>query len=279
MVYELEGLLELALRRGGDMPANLAALVADKSFMIANRAAEWKVDSAELGEVEVTTYVAETPSVRVKEIYDVPEEPVAQPSQDDAEEKEVEIFVNEVLPASEPEQEEPLDHATPDEDAAEEMPEEELEKESAEEEYEEELEVEAAEEEAEEEPAGEETSEEEEPIEEAEAYKDEEIAEEVEDTEEAEEAEQEAASPAVEPIAKHSGKPLASFFSINDKFRFRRELFSNSNAEFVDALNLIETMESVEEAEDYFFNDLQWDAQSDDVADFLTIVHRYFSSY
>jgi hypothetical protein len=69
---------------------------------------------------------------------------------------------------------------------------------------------------------------------------------------------------------------LKSLFSINDKFRFRRELFSNSGNEFSDALHLVATMESMEEAEDYFYNDLQWDPDSEDVMDFMSKIAQYF---
>lgn len=67
-----------------------------------------------------------------------------------------------------------------------------------------------------------------------------------------------------------------SLFSINDKFRFRRELFSNNGNEFSDALHLVATMDSMDEAEDYFYNDLQWDPESDDVMDFMGKIAQYF---
>ncbi len=45
-------------------------------------------------------------------------------------------------------------------------------------------------------------------------------------------------------------------FTINDKFRFRRELFSNSDVDMSDALQIATRMNSREELEDYFYNDL-----------------------
>ena len=65
-------------------------------------------------------------------------------------------------------------------------------------------------------------------------------------------------------------------FTINDKFRFRRELFSNSEADFVETLNVLGAMSSFEEAEDYLYNDLCWDSSSDEVAEFMTIIKDYF---
>ncbi len=70
-------------------------------------------------------------------------------------------------------------------------------------------------------------------------------------------------------------RPLARFLTINDKFRFRRELFSNSDMAFKDALSLIETMDTMEEVTDYFFNDLQWDPESAEVKEFAMLVERY----
>ena len=52
---------------------------------------------------------------------------------------------------------------------------------------------------------------------------------------------------------------LRKAFSLNDRFRFRRELFGNSDAEMNDTLNLVEAMLNREEACDYFYHDLQWD--------------------
>lgn len=83
-----------------------------------------------------------------------------------------------------------------------------------------------------------------------------------------------------EVVTPESGivrKPLFKYMTINDKFRFRRELFSNSDLMFRDALSLIETMESMDEVKDYFFNDLQWNPESLEVKEFSTLVERYLS--
>ncbi len=44
---------------------------------------------------------------------------------------------------------------------------------------------------------------------------------------------------------------------------------------FKDALSLIETMDTMEEVTDYFFNDLQWDPESAEVKEFAMLVERY----
>lgn len=65
-------------------------------------------------------------------------------------------------------------------------------------------------------------------------------------------------------------------FCINDRFRFRRELFGNSDAEFNATMDHVVTMDDYEEAEDYFLGDLGWDIENPEVADFMSIIRNYF---
>lgn len=80
----------------------------------------------------------------------------------------------------------------------------------------------------------------------------------------------------VEPTEQ--SRNLRQIFTLNDKFRFRRELFGNSDTEFADCLNLLSAMSSVAEAYEYLFNDLEWDKSNDEVVEFLTIVESYFKN-
>lgn len=75
----------------------------------------------------------------------------------------------------------------------------------------------------------------------------------------------------------HERKDIRKYFTINDRYRFRRELFSNNEVDFVDNLNLVQAMSCYEDAEDYFYNDLQWDSESKDVVEFMSIIFRYFN--
>lgn len=79
-----------------------------------------------------------------------------------------------------------------------------------------------------------------------------------------------------EKLQRSRSKDLKSAFSLNDTFRFRRELFGNSAAEMTDALHLVEAMHSFDEAEDYFYGDLGWDRESDDVKEFMAIIKNHF---
>lgn len=70
---------------------------------------------------------------------------------------------------------------------------------------------------------------------------------------------------------------LRRAFTLNDKFLFRRELFADSDAEFGDTIDLLMTMDSLDEAREYLLHDLQWDPDNTVVADFLAIVTNHFS--
>ncbi len=79
-----------------------------------------------------------------------------------------------------------------------------------------------------------------------------------------------------EKLARQRAKNLFTAFTLNDKFRFRRELFRNSQEEFDDALNVISQMSTVEEAEEYVYDDLCLDPESDDVKAFMDIIIKHF---
>jgi len=81
-----------------------------------------------------------------------------------------------------------------------------------------------------------------------------------------------------EKLAMAGARDIRRAFTVNDRFRFRRELFSNSESRLADALDIISAMSSLDEAEDYFYNDLCWDRESNDVKDFMTIVANHFGS-
>ena len=94
---------------------------------------------------------------------------------------------------------------------------------------------------------------------------------------EQEEDEQEEDSLTVDQaLQRKLSRDLHHAFSLNDRFRFRRELFANNDVELNDTLNLVETMQSFEEAEDFFYNDLEWDKDSPEVIDFMNIIRNHF---
>lgn len=76
-----------------------------------------------------------------------------------------------------------------------------------------------------------------------------------------------------EPERLERGKLI---FSINEKFRFRKELFDNSDIDFNNTLALVASMETFEEAEDYFLNEEGFDMQNKVVKEFMEVIKRYF---
>ncbi len=79
---------------------------------------------------------------------------------------------------------------------------------------------------------------------------------------------------AAETTAQPS-ESLLQAFTINDKFRFRRELFNGDEEDFAETLQLLAHMPNFEEARDYLEHDLLWDPKNDDVQAFLEIVKAH----
>lgn len=71
-------------------------------------------------------------------------------------------------------------------------------------------------------------------------------------------------------------RDLRRLFTVNDLYRFRRELFGNSDSDMADTINLLSAMNSMAEVEDYVYDDLGWSHDNDEVVDFMTIVGRAF---
>lgn len=105
-------------------------------------------------------------------------------------------------------------------------------------------------------------------------------AEEVAESVQFEEAEDAGEEPAVltldEKLARERAADISKAFTLNDRFRFCRELFRNSNDEFKETLEVIGTMSDMEEAEEYFYNDLCWDPEKEEVKEFMAIVAKHF---
>jgi hypothetical protein len=80
-----------------------------------------------------------------------------------------------------------------------------------------------------------------------------------------------------EMLTCREARDLRKAFTLNDKFRFRRELFANNDALFAETLNLLSAMKNTEEAVEYMRDDLGWDMDNDDVKDFVNIVNNHFA--
>lgn len=79
-----------------------------------------------------------------------------------------------------------------------------------------------------------------------------------------------------EKLQRSLSKDMHKALSLNDRFRFKRELFAGSEVELNQALDLVNAMQSFDEAQEYFIDDLGWDQDNEDVAEFMGLVRRHF---
>lgn len=75
-------------------------------------------------------------------------------------------------------------------------------------------------------------------------------------------------------------KNLADFrkaFSLNDRFRFRRELFKGDEEAMNEAIEALNRIPSYEESVAYLSDVLKWDLEDAPVADFIKLLEKRFS--
>lgn len=74
-------------------------------------------------------------------------------------------------------------------------------------------------------------------------------------------------------------KNLSDFrkaFSLNDRFRFRRELFGGDEARMNKVINDLNEFHSYEDSITYLNNELKWNIEDEAVADFITLLEKRF---
>ena len=79
-----------------------------------------------------------------------------------------------------------------------------------------------------------------------------------------------------EKLQRTLSKDIRKAFSVNDRFRFQRELFAGSADALNTAIEHIEAMRSYGNADLYFFSQLHWDRENEVVKDFMAIVRNHF---
>ena len=79
-----------------------------------------------------------------------------------------------------------------------------------------------------------------------------------------------------EKLQRSISKDIRKAFSVNDRFRFQRELFAGSASAMNTAIEHIEMMRSYGNAELYFYSQLHWDRDNEEVKDFMAIVRNHF---
>lgn len=103
------------------------------------------------------------------------------------------------------------------------------------------------------------------------------LEEEVADSNAAEAAEDLPAAHAAAPSpVAESNQHVQPVFTLNDRFRFIREIFKGNSQDFNDTLKQLSSMTSADEVVEYLTDDLCLDPENQDVADFTAIVTQRF---
>lgn len=75
-------------------------------------------------------------------------------------------------------------------------------------------------------------------------------------------------------LAPTKNERLAKAFTVNDRFRFSRSLFNNNTDDFNDTIDVLSMIDNYAEARQYLLDDLMWNADDDEVKDFIEIVKQ-----
>lgn len=269
--YELEGLLYLALHRGDDTPAKVWEMISEKIDSLKSGITPALGDAA-AEEPSDNPVITEIPAEKTADICEaeIPDDDnnVAPSPEEEAPHEVIPDNNEATLPA--PEEEEniiPESPELPEEETT--LPEDDNDGESIEEQPVIALEEEEPTESAPEEDATEEAAEEEE-VNTCVAA--------AEETKPHTAPEQAPELRLDEKLARQYSRDLRKAFSLNDRFRFRRELFGNSDEKMNEAITAVENMDSMQEAREYFFTRLGLDSSSTDVTDFMAIVEHHLSA-
>lgn len=84
-------------------------------------------------------------------------------------------------------------------------------------------------------------------------------------------------NPAPAAVQKPRGD-IRKAFTINDRFRFRRELFAGDDSALTAVIDHLATLDSLSEADSYL-STMPWDSDSEALSEFMTIVSNYFNGY
>lgn len=77
-------------------------------------------------------------------------------------------------------------------------------------------------------------------------------------------------------IEKRQLSDFRKAFSLNDRFRFRRELFGNNDEKMNEAIDCLNNKQSYEDSLNYIISELNWNMEDETVADFIKLLERRF---
>lgn len=86
--------------------------------------------------------------------------------------------------------------------------------------------------------------------------------------------------PKARPLAEsrprdHAARNLAKAFTLNERFRFIREVFGGDAVDFENTLHVLEDFDNPDEVADYIYNEMMLDPADRAVADFVTLVQNH----
>lgn len=84
--------------------------------------------------------------------------------------------------------------------------------------------------------------------------------------------------PEPEPEPAKPVSDIRKAFTINDRFRFRRELFAGDDSAFMAVLDNLAKCSTLAEADEYLAG-MPWDRDSDVIAEFMAVVSNHFNGY
>lgn len=78
-------------------------------------------------------------------------------------------------------------------------------------------------------------------------------------------------------VAPRQRPDIRKAFTINDRFRFRRELFAGDDNALRAVIDHLATLDTLAEA-DAYLSTMMWDHDSEAIGEFMTIVSNHFNS-
>lgn len=80
-----------------------------------------------------------------------------------------------------------------------------------------------------------------------------------------------------EMIHRQSSRELKKAFSLNDRFRYIREIFDNDANYFDETIKILDMLSNLDEVYDYLLGDLGLSHEEEAVKDFLAIIYNHFN--
>ena len=77
-------------------------------------------------------------------------------------------------------------------------------------------------------------------------------------------------------LEKNNLSDFRKAFSLNDRFRFRRELFGGDEERMNKAINELNELHSYEDSISYLNDELKWNIEDEAVADFIKLLEKRF---